>query len=319
MYPALKRLTLDIASAIFMAAELGASGDRVTRAFIDTVRAGTALIRLPVGRWGAGLRGRQVLEYYFRASLPAKRASDSDDLFAALCHARTDEGEVFTDDDVVNHMIFLMMAAHDTSTITTRAVAYYLGKHPEWQEKVRAESLALGDAPPDMAALDTLGTLDLVIKESMRLVTPVPSLVRRTVRDTDLLGHYVPSDTLVVGHAVGEPPAAGVLARTHTASTRSGFARGPPGGQGAPVRVDAFRGRGAQVHRHAFRHVRGEIPGARTGTPFRVDRSGGTTRSAGTRPRYPFRRTACRLSCAPADRRSGKLVGGVQLIISEVP
>jgi cytochrome P450 len=197
VYPALKRLTLDIASAIFMAGELGASGDRVTRAFIDTVRAGTALIRLPVGRWGAGLRGRQVLESYFRASLPAKRASDSDDLFAALCHARTDEGEVFTDDDVVNHMIFLMMAAHDTSTITTTAVAYYLAKHPEWQEKVRAESLALGDEPPDMAALDTLVSLDLVIKESMRLVTPVPSLVRRTVRDTDLLGHHVPSDTLV--------------------------------------------------------------------------------------------------------------------------
>jgi cytochrome P450 len=197
VYPALKRLTLDIASAIFMAGELGADTGRVTKAFIDTVRAGTALIRLPVGRWGAGLRGRQVLESYFRTSLPAKRASDSDDLFAALCHARTDDGEVFTDDDVVNHMIFLMMAAHDTSTITTTAVAYYLAKHPEWQEKVRAESLALGAEPPDMADLDTLVSLDLVIKESMRLVTPVPSLVRRTVRDTDLLGHHVPSGTLV--------------------------------------------------------------------------------------------------------------------------
>ena len=198
VYPALKRLTLDIATDVFMASDLRAEdSDRVTRAFIDTVRAGTALIRLPVGRWGAGLRGRKVLEDYFRRSLPAKRASDSDDLFAALCHARTDEGEMFSDDDVVNHMIFLMMAAHDTSTITTSAVAYYLGKHPEWQEKVRAESLALGESPPDMAALDRLGTLDLVIKESLRLVAPVPSLVRKTVRDTDLLGHYVPANTLV--------------------------------------------------------------------------------------------------------------------------
>jgi cytochrome P450 len=198
VYPALKRLTLDIATEIFMAAELGAADSgRLTRAFVDTVRAGTALIRLPVGRWGAGLRGRKVLEDYFRQSLPAKRASDSDDLFAALCHAQTDDGEMFSDDDVVNHMIFLMMAAHDTSTITTSAVAYYLGKYPEWQDKVRAESLALGDEPPDMAALDGLGSLDLVIKESMRLVAPVPSLVRKTVRDTDLLGHYVPANTLV--------------------------------------------------------------------------------------------------------------------------
>jgi cytochrome P450 len=198
VYPALKRLTLDIATAVFMASELGADSGRLTRAFIDTVRAGTALIRLPVGRWGAGLRGRKVLEEYFRKALPAKRASDSDDLFAALCHARTDDGEMFTDEDVVNHMIFLMMAAHDTSTITTSAVTYYLGKYPEWQDKVRAESLALGDEPPDMAALDTLRTLDLVIKESLRLVAPVPTLIRKTVRDTDLLGHYVPADTLVV-------------------------------------------------------------------------------------------------------------------------
>jgi cytochrome P450 len=198
VYPALKRLTLDIATEIFMASELGAADSgRLTRAFIDTVRAGTALIRLPVGRWGAGLRGRKVLEDYFRRSLPAKRASDSDDLFAALCHARTDDGEMFTDDDVVNHMIFLMMAAHDTSTITTSAVSYYLGKHPEWQDKVRAESLALGDEPLDMAALDGLRSLDLVIKESLRLVAPVPSLVRKTVKDTDLLGHYVPAGTLV--------------------------------------------------------------------------------------------------------------------------
>jgi cytochrome P450 len=198
VYPALKQLTLDIATEIFMATELGADSEKLTRAFVDTVRAGTALVRLPVGRWGAGLRGRKVLEDYFRRSLPAKRASDSDDLFAALCHAKTDDGEMFTDEDVVNHMIFLMMAAHDTSTITTSAVAYYLGKYPEWQEKVRAESLALGDEPLDMAALDGLGALDLVIKESLRLVAPVPSMLRKTVRDTDLLGHYVPAGTLVV-------------------------------------------------------------------------------------------------------------------------
>jgi cytochrome P450 len=198
VYPALKRLTLDVATEIFMASELGADSEKLTRAFIDTVRAGTALIRLPVGRWGAGLRGRKVLEDYFRRSLPAKRASDSDDLFAALCHAKTDDGEMFTDDDVVNHMIFLMMAAHDTSTITTSAVAYYLGKYPEWQDKVRAESLALGDGPLDMVQLDGLHSLDLVIKESLRLVAPVPTLVRKTVRDTGLLGHHVPADTLVV-------------------------------------------------------------------------------------------------------------------------
>ncbi len=197
VYPALKQLTLDVATKIFMATALGAEATKLTKAFVDTVRAGTALIRLPVGRWGAGLAGRKVLEDYFRRSLPAKRASDSDDLFAALCHARTDDGEMFTDDDVVNHMIFLMMAAHDTSTIATSALVYYLGKHPEWQDQVRAESLALGDEPLTVSTLARLPTLDLVLKESMRLVAPVPWMVRKTVKDTELLGHHVPSGTFV--------------------------------------------------------------------------------------------------------------------------
>jgi cytochrome P450 len=197
VYPALKQLTLDVATKIFMATTLGDEATKLTKAFVDTVRAGTALIRLPIGRWGAGLAGRKVLEDYFRRSLPAKRASDSDDLFAALCHARTDDGEMFTDEDVVNHMIFLMMAAHDTSTIATSSLVYYLGKNPEWQDQVRKESLALGDEPLTVSTLERLPTLDLVLKESMRLVAPVPWMVRKTVKDTELLGHHLPEGTFV--------------------------------------------------------------------------------------------------------------------------
>jgi cytochrome P450 len=199
VFPALKQLTLDVAGRVFMASEIGAEADRLNKAFVATVRAGTSIVRAPVpgGRWHAGLRGRRVLEEFFHRALPAKRAGDQDDLFSALCHASTDDGESFSDDDVVNHMIFLMMAAHDTSTITTSAASYFLGKHPEWQDKAREESLAVGDGPLDVAALEQLTTLDLVIKESLRLVAPVPSMPRMTLKDTEVLGHYIPANTMV--------------------------------------------------------------------------------------------------------------------------
>ncbi|HVK23601.1 MAG TPA: cytochrome P450 [Actinokineospora sp.] len=195
VYPALKDLTLDVATDIFMAGD--EHSDTLRDAFIDTVRAGTSVIRRPVpgGRWAAGLRGRKVLEAYFRDAVPRKRAGVDDDLFSALCHARTDEGDVFTDEDIVNHMIFLMMAAHDTSTITTTAALYFLAKDPVWQEKVRAESMAVDEV--NTSTLDSLTSLDLVVRESMRLVAPVPSLARQTVRDTELLGHHVPAGTKV--------------------------------------------------------------------------------------------------------------------------
>lgn len=200
IYPVLKRLTLDIATRVFMDERTGPETERVNKAFVDCVRAASSLVKwdVPGTRWHAGLRGRAVLERYFAANLPAKRAHQGDDLFSALCHARTPEGEEFSDDDVINHMIFLMMAAHDTSTITSAAVAYYLGAHPEWQERARAESIALGDAPLDMAALGTLHTLDLVIKESLRLLAPVPLVMRKTVAPTTLLDHHIPADTLIM-------------------------------------------------------------------------------------------------------------------------
>jgi cytochrome P450 len=200
VYPALKQLTFDIATRTFMGAPLRPEADRLNRAFAACVRAGTGVVRhdVPGSRWARGLAGRRTLERFLAERLPAKRAGDDADLFSALCHARADEdGARFTDDDVVNHMIFLLMAAHDTTTITMTTMAYYLARHRDWQDRCRAESQALAAAAPGSADLDRLPGLDLVMKECLRLVTPVPALARRTVKDTDILGCRVARDTLV--------------------------------------------------------------------------------------------------------------------------
>jgi cytochrome P450 len=200
IYPLLKSLTLDVATEVFMAGRGGSEDtDAINEAFVATVRAASSIVRFPLPgtRWRAGTRGRALLEAYFARHLPAARSGQGGDLFAGLCHARTSEGETFTDEDVVNHMIFLMMAAHDTSTITTAAAAYFLAKHPAWQERARAESDQLGERPPDIDDLESLTTLDLVIKETLRLVAPVPIVMRKTIEDVDIAGHHVPADTLV--------------------------------------------------------------------------------------------------------------------------
>lgn len=198
LYDSIKNLSLDIATKIFMGAERSEETEAVKNAFEDCVRAGLAMIRYPVPglRWHRGLQSRALLEDYFRSRIPAKRASDDEDLFAALCHVETEEGQSFSDEDVVNHMIFLMMAAHDTSTITATAVCYFLAKHPEWQERCRAESLAHGE-DIDLAGTEKLESLDLVFQEAMRLVTPVPGMARRAVKDTEILGRFVPAGTMV--------------------------------------------------------------------------------------------------------------------------
>jgi cytochrome P450 len=204
-YPTIKQLTLDVATRTFMADEIGNQSARVNRAFTDCVQAATALVRYPVpgGRWSKGLAGRRLLENYLRPRIAAHRASDGTDLFTALCHAQSDDGESFTDDDVVNHMIFLLMAAHDTSTSTLTTMAYYLARYPHWQERCRAESLALDTDALAYDDTDKLVSLDLVMKECMRLVPPVPGVTRRANRETELLGYRIPAGAYVAVHLWG--------------------------------------------------------------------------------------------------------------------
>ncbi|WP_246154380.1 cytochrome P450 [Saccharopolyspora hirsuta] len=200
VYTAAKRLTLDLATEVFVGEEPGADADRLSRAFVDAVHGGHAIVRadVPGGTWARGLRGRRFLERYFRERIPAKRAGDGQDLFSVLCRAETEDGDRYSDDDIVNHMIFVLMAVHDTSTITLAMTAHYLGKHPEWQDRVREEALALGKPAVEHADLDRLPLLDMVVKESMRLNAPVGGLFRETVKDTEILGHHVPAGTKVV-------------------------------------------------------------------------------------------------------------------------
>ncbi|WP_139982588.1 cytochrome P450 [Nocardioides litoris] len=202
VYPALKQLTLDVAADIFMGGAEDATPqemDAVNQAFIDCVQSAGAIVRkdLPFTRWGRAHRGRRVLEEWLRHYLPSRRARVSDDLFSQLCHVQSEDGERFSDDDVVNHMVFLMMAAHDTSTTTLSTMMQLLGQHPEWQDRCRAESLALGPRPT-MAELDGLTSLDLVMKESLRLRAPVPVVVRRTVKDVVVEGVRIPEGRFVI-------------------------------------------------------------------------------------------------------------------------
>ncbi|NUS43201.1 MAG: cytochrome P450 [Mycobacteriaceae bacterium] len=194
MLPELKKLTLDVALEVFLGLELPqAQADRINKAFIACVDAGMSLIRrdVPGTKWSRGLAGRKVLEEFMYQHLPAKRAAAAPDLFSALCRVRSDEGHAFTDEDVVNHMIFVLMAAHDTSTITLATMAYQLARHPEWQDRARTESQSFA-ADLDYDALGELTVLDAVMKESLRLNAPVPGLARQAVEDTEVDGYFVP-------------------------------------------------------------------------------------------------------------------------------
>ncbi len=197
IYPFIKSLTLDIATRVFMGGQPGADADRINHAFVDAVEASIALVRLPVWPlpYYKGVRGQRFLAERFRRLVAQKRAVESADLFSKLCHVRSEDGERFTDEEVVNHMVFVMMAAHDTSTSTLTTAIYHLAKHPEWQERLRRQSMAL----PDELSLEQLEQLEehtWVMDESLRLHPPLPFMPRVTVAPTEFAGYRIPPGVL---------------------------------------------------------------------------------------------------------------------------
>jgi cytochrome P450 len=199
-YPAFKRLTLEIATSIFLGVDLGPSARRMNGAFEAMVAASMSRVRLPlIGReFQRGLQGREFMLGFLRSLLEKKRADQGPDMFSRLCRARTEEGDTFSDDDVLDHMIFLMMAAHDTTTSTLCSLSYELAAHPEWQERLREESRALGREPVPFDELDKLEGAALAVSETLRRYPPLPVIPRVATRPFEFGGFQLPEGTLAV-------------------------------------------------------------------------------------------------------------------------
>jgi cytochrome P450 len=203
MYPAMKQLTLDLAATSFLGADIGPEVEEITRAFVDMVAASIAVIRkpLPGTKMARGVRGRERIVAYFSEQIPIRRAKgDGEDLFSHLCRATHEDGALLSTHDIVDHMSFLMMAAHDTLTSSLTSFVGELAAHPDWQQRLRDEVAQLGldaDAPTTPEHLDALPLTEMAFKETLRIMPPVPSIPRRAIRDFTFKGYSIPAGTMI--------------------------------------------------------------------------------------------------------------------------
>src|SRR6202165_692609 len=201
-YPAMKQLTLDLAATSFLGEGIGPEVDGITRAFVDMVAAAVAPIRQPWPgtQMARGVKGRARIVAYFSEQIPIRRAKGGEDLFSQLCRATHEDGALLSADDIVDHMSFLMMAAHDTLTSSLTSFVGALAAHPRWQDRLREEVSSLGVAagePTTFAHLEAMPLTEMAFKEALRLKPPVPSMPRRAVRDFTFKGYAIPAGIMI--------------------------------------------------------------------------------------------------------------------------
>jgi cytochrome P450 len=200
VYPAVKRLTLRMGAAVFMG--LPVDDPRVAAlnaAFQAEVAASLAVIRAPrpFTAMRRGVEARAFLRETFRQMIPQRRENPGSDFFSQMCAATDEDGRAWSEDEVLDHFNFLMMAAHDTTAAALVKMLWALGRFPDWQARVRDEVCALPEGVPDDAALASLEATDLLFREALRLLPPVPFIPRRAVRDFEWKGVKVPGGTWV--------------------------------------------------------------------------------------------------------------------------
>jgi cytochrome P450 len=202
LYPAVKQLTFDLAAVSFLGPDTGRQMDDVKRAISDMVAASLAVIRRP---WpgtsmARGVRGRAHIVGYFAEEVSRRRGLAGEDLFSQLCRATDDNGALLSTQEIIDHMSFLMTAAHDTLTSSLTTLVYFLALNPRWQTALRDEVLSLGLSPGQPLAYENLAALtqtEMAFKEAMRLKPPVPSVARRALRDFAFGGTTIPAGTLI--------------------------------------------------------------------------------------------------------------------------
>jgi cytochrome P450 len=201
-YPAMKQLTLDLAATSFLGEGIGPEVDAITRAFVDMVAASVAPIRQPWPgtQMARGVKGRARIVAYFSEQIPIRRTRGGEDLFSQLCRATHEDGALLSTQDIVDHMSFLMMAAHDTLTSSLTSFVAALAAHPEWQHRLREEVTALHlgvGEPTTFDKLEEMRLAEMAFKEAMRMKPPVPSIPRRATRDFSFKDYAIPAGTLV--------------------------------------------------------------------------------------------------------------------------
>ena len=202
-YPAMKRLTLDLAASAFLGAEIGPETEAVNRALVDMVAAIAAPVRwpLPGTQMRRGVRGRAVMVSYLSHQIPVRRERGGNDLFSQLCRATTEDGAPLSAEAVTDLMSGLLMAAHDTLTSSLTAFVWFLAADPAWQERLREEVRGLGlrdGEPLRVEHLEAMRLTEMAFKETLRLVPPGPALSRKATRDFEFMGHRVPAGTSVL-------------------------------------------------------------------------------------------------------------------------
>lgn len=166
-------------------------------------------IRLPHKAWWFSLSGQvkrhlelaeennQIIKEIIEDRVSSN--TEINDLLNMLLETRyEDTGEGMSVKQLVDEIKVLFIAGHETTANALTFTLYLLGTHPEIQQKVFDEIVAIESQTNDIVEqLQKMTYTNAVLNESMRLYPPAWITDRQNVTDDILAGYHIKKETLI--------------------------------------------------------------------------------------------------------------------------
>ena len=198
-YPQIKKLNLGVGGSVFFGLDgFTEETEHLLEEFTHLMRGTTALVKFPIpgNKFYKATNARNNLEKFFYSLIPHRRGQDKKDLFTKLCNAVSEEDSNirYTDEEIVNHAIFMLAGAHDSTASAFTSMAYFLTKYPGWQDRLRNEIKNL-NSDFNYDNLKKLALCESFFQETLRIYPPAPYISRTTLTEIEINGHAIPQNT----------------------------------------------------------------------------------------------------------------------------
>ena len=162
---------------------------------------------LPIPGWLPTAANREmrrqldIIEAWLSPIIAERKTQDapSDDVLSLLIEAqKVDKSGVLTDHQVRTEVMNLFAAGYEVVAHTLAFTLYLVAQHPAVEERILAElDAVLEGQPVTLETANRLHYLDLVIKESMRLLPVTTVLTRQSAMPVQLAGYNLPKNRLI--------------------------------------------------------------------------------------------------------------------------
>jgi cytochrome P450 family 110 len=147
-----------------------------------------------VSPWGRLVRLKREIDALLLAEIARRHETgigERGDVLSLLLAARDEEGRPMRDEELLDEMITLLVAGHETTATALAWTFHHLLANPDVLEACRAEARA------SSGGFAQLPLLDAVVKETLRLNPVITEVGRRLTRPMRIGGRDIPAGVAV--------------------------------------------------------------------------------------------------------------------------